>query len=64
MERQPDFVDDYTMEELDKISKVYHDLGKVGDMDSDHYIPKNFFWVKNQGKLYVNNPDIPFYDTT
>ena len=54
------YVDDYTMEEL-VFAAMHHDLGKVGDMDSDHYIPNESDWhVKNQGKLYVNNPDIPF----
>lgn len=54
------YVDDYTMEEL-IFAAMHHDLGKVGDMDSDHYIPNESDWhVKNQGKLYVNNPDIQF----
>ena len=54
------YVDDYTMEEL-VFAAMHHDLGKVGDMDSDHYIPNESDWhIKNQGKLYVNNPDIPF----
>ena len=54
------YVDDYTMEEL-VFAAMHHDLGKVGDMDSDHYIPNESDWhVKNQGKLYVNNPDIAF----
>ena len=48
------------MEEL-IFAAMHHDLGKVGDMDSDHYIPNESDWhVKNQGKLYVNNPDIAF----
>ena len=38
MERQWCYVDDYTMEEL-IFNHECHDLGKVGDMDSDHYIP-------------------------
>ena len=54
------YVDDYTMEEL-VFAAMHHDLGKVGDMDGDHYIPNESDWhVKNQGKLYVNNPDISF----
>ena len=54
------YVDDYTKEEL-VFAAMHHDLGKVGDMDSDHYIPNESDWhVKNQGKLYVNNPDIQF----
>ena len=54
------YVDDYTTEEL-IFAAMHHDLGKVGDMDNDHYLPNESDWhVKNQGKLYVNNPDIQF----
>ena len=54
------YVDDYTMEEL-IFAAMHHDLGKVGDMDNDNYIPNESEWhVKNQGKFYVNNPDLQF----
>ena len=50
----------FTDEEL-IFAAMHHDLGKVGDMDNDHYLPNESDWhVKNQGKLYVNNPDIQF----
>ena len=54
------YVDDYTMEEL-IFAAMHHDLGKVGDMDNDNYLPNESEWhVKNQGKFYVNNPDLQF----
>ena len=54
------YVDDYTVEEL-IFAAMHHDLGKVGDMDKDHYIPNESDWhVKNQGKYFVNNPELQF----
>jgi len=53
-------VDDYTMEEL-VFAALHHDLGKVGDLEKDHYIPNPSEWHrKNQGKIYTNNPDLLF----
>jgi hypothetical protein len=53
-------VDDYTMEEL-IFAALHHDLGKVGDLEQDHYIPNPSEWHrKNQGKIYTNNPDLLF----
>lgn len=52
------YMDDYTLEEL-VFSAINHDLGKVGDMEFDNYIPNTSEWhIKNQGKVYVGNPDI------
>jgi hypothetical protein len=54
------YVDDYTEEEL-IFAAMHHDLGKVGDMDNDNYLPNESEWhVKNQGKFYVNNPELQF----
>tara|TARA_R100001377_G_scaffold60750_1_gene36900 strand:+ start:2036 stop:2812 length:777 start_codon:yes stop_codon:yes gene_type:complete len=53
-------VDDYTLEEL-TFAAIHHDLGKVGDMEQDYYIPNESEWhVKNQGKYYINNPELQF----
>ena len=53
-------VDDYTVEEL-IFAALHHDLGKVGDLEQDHYIPNPSEWHrKNQGKIYTNNPDLKF----
>jgi len=54
------FVDDYTTEEL-IFAALHHDLGKVGDMNEDNYLPNPSEWhIKNQGKTYVANPDLKF----
>ena len=53
-------VDDYTEEEL-VFAAMHHDLGKVGDLSEDHYVPNDSEWhIKNQGKYYVNNPNLQF----
>ena len=49
---------DYSEEELIFVA-LNHDLGKIGDLDNDHYIPNPSEWHrKNQGKIYSTNPDI------
>ena len=53
-------VDDYTEEEL-VFAALHHDLGKVGDLEDDYYIPNDSEWhIKNQCKYYVNNPELQF----
>ena len=53
-------VDDYTEEEL-VFAALHHVLGKVGDLEDDYYIPNDSEWhIKNQGKYYVNNPELQF----
>ena len=50
--------DGYTREEL-IFSALNHDLGKVGDLDNEYYIPNPSEWHrKNQGKIYDPNPNI------
>ena len=50
----------FTNEEL-IFAALHHDLGKVGDLEQDHYIPNPSEWHrKNQGKIYTNNPDLKF----
>ena len=54
------YVDNYTMEEL-IFAGIHHDLGKIGDLDGDNYIPNSSEWHrKNQGKIYTHNPDIQY----
>ena len=54
------YVDDYTTEEL-IFAALHHDLGKVGDLNHDHYLPNPSEWHrKNQGKIYTNNPELQF----
>ena len=53
-------VDDYTEEEL-VFAAMHHDLGKIGDLENDHYIPNPSEWHRiNQGKIYTNNPELQF----
>ena len=54
------YTDNYTIEEL-LFSALNHDLGKVGDMNTDAYIPNPSEWHrKNQGQLYKANSETPF----
>ena len=53
-------VKNWTDEEL-LFSALNHDLGKIGDMEHDYYIPNQSEWHrKNQGKLYVFNPELDY----
>ena len=40
---------------------LHHDLGKVGDLDNDYYVPNESEWHrKNQGKIYNHNPTLQY----
>ena len=53
-------VDGYTVEEL-MFSALNHDLGKIGDLENEAYIPNPSEWHrKNQGALYTLNPKVEF----
>ena len=55
---------DFTDEEL-IFAAMHHDLGKVGDMDKDYYVPQESEWHrKNQGKIYGHNPDLSYMNVT
>jgi len=57
-------VEDYTHEEL-IFSAMHHDLGKVGDLENDYYIPNKSEWHrKNQGKIYDHNPELHFMNVS
>jgi len=48
----------YTYEEL-MFCALNHDLGKVGDINNEYYVPNQSEWHrKNQGKIYDPNPNI------
>ena len=52
--------DNYTVEEL-MFAALNHDLGKIGDLENDAYIPNTSEWHrKNQGALYTINPKTEF----
>lgn len=40
---------------------LMHDLGKVGDINNDFYLPQTSQWHKeNQGEYYTHNNDMPY----
>jgi hypothetical protein len=54
----------FTDEEL-VFSALFHDLGKVGDLELDYYIPNESEWHrKNQGKIYELNPKLNYMNVT
>ena len=55
---------DFTRDEL-LFAAFHHDLGKLGKKGVLNYLPNKSEWhVKNQGKIYTNNPKLPFMDLT
>ena len=54
----------FTDEEL-IFAAMHHDLGKVGDLDHDYYIPNDSDWHrKNQGSIFKHNPEIEYMTVT
>ena len=54
----------FTDEEL-IFAAMHHDLGKVGDLEHDYYIPNDSDWHrKNQGMLFKHNPKIEYMTVT
>ena len=55
---------DFTDEEL-IFAAMHHDLGKVGDMEHDYYIPEDSDWHrKNTGSIFKHNPKLEFMTVT
>ena len=55
---------DFTDEEL-VMAALHHDLGKVGDLSEDNYIPNDSEWHrKNQGLVYKHNPRLEYMTVT
>jgi hypothetical protein len=51
---------DFDLEEI-VFSALFHDLGKIADGEKVNYIANPSEWhVKNQGAVYVSNPDLDF----
>lgn len=51
---------DFTDEEM-YFSAIHHDLGKLGDLEFENYIPQDSQWHReNRGELFKQNPDIQF----
>ena len=54
----------FTDEEL-IFAAMHHDLGKVGDLDEDYYIPQDSDWHrKNQGSIFKHNPKLQYMSVT
>ena len=50
----------YTDEEL-IFAALHHDLGKIGDLEYDYYIPQESDWhVKNRGEIFTHNPELAY----
>ena len=50
----------FTDEEL-VFAALHHDLGKVGDLEHDYYIPQDSDWHrKNRGEIYKHNPALQY----
>jgi hypothetical protein len=54
----------FTDEEL-IFAAMHHDLGKVGDLEEDYYIPQDSDWHrKNQGSIFKHNPKLQYMSVT
>ena len=54
----------FTDEEL-IFACLFHDLGKVGDLDNDFYIPQTSEWHQRvKGEIYTMNPAITYMNST
>ena len=50
----------FTDEEL-VFAAMHHDLGKVGDLEHDYYIPQTSDWHRiNRGEIYTHNPQLQY----
>jgi len=55
---------DFTEEEL-VFSAIHHDLGKVGDLENDYYVPQDNEWRrKNMGEIFTHNPKCEYMSVT
>jgi len=54
----------FTEEEV-IFAALHHDLGKVGDMDKDYYVPQESEWHrKNRGEIFTHNGDLSYMTVT
>ena len=54
----------FTDEEL-IFAAMHHDLGKVGDMEKDYYVPQESEWHrKNQGSIFTHNGELQYMTVT
>lgn len=50
---------DFTKEELIFVA-LNHDLGKIGSLEHEYYIPQDSKWHYERGEYYKNNPELSF----
>lgn len=50
---------DFSEEEM-YFSAINHDLGKIGSMALEYYIPCEEEWMKKKGQLYSKNPELQY----
>ena len=54
----------FTNEEL-VFAALHHDLGKVGNLEHDYYVPQESDWhVKNRGEIFTHNGDLSYMTVT
>ena len=54
----------FTTEEV-IFAAMHHDLGKVGDMDKDYYVPQESEWHrKNRGEIFTHNSELQYMTVT
>ena len=54
----------FTEEEL-IFAAIHHDLGKVGDLDKDYYVPQDSEWHrKNRGEIFTHNGELSYMTVT
>lgn len=41
------------------ITALFHDIGKIGTLEEDYYLPQESDWHRNKGMVYEINPIIP-----
>jgi len=50
----------FTDEEL-VFAALHHDLGKIGDLENDYYVPQDSEWHrKNRDEIYKHNPSLQY----
>ena len=55
---------DFTMEEL-VFTALHHDLGKVGDLDGEYYLPQDDDWRRKKlNEWFTQNTDISYMSVT
>ena len=54
----------FTDEEL-IFAAMHHDLGKVGDLENDYYVPNESEWHrKNRGEIFTHNSELQYMTVT